>query len=74
MTFMRRFASPEPAMRFRISDEVPAGFVLMPADQFAMAPFPIDWRRTEELYRDALEKAREVLRPSIVDRLAPYWN
>jgi hypothetical protein len=50
-----------------------AGFVLFPVELFANA-FYIDWERTEELYRDAYEQAQAVLRPSITNRLTPYWN
>ncbi len=50
-----------------------AGFVSIPPDAFATA-FQIDWRRTEELYRDAYEQARAVLAPPITNRLTPYWN
>jgi hypothetical protein len=51
----------------------PASFALFPADMFAN-PIRIDWERTEELYRDAYAIVREAQRPTIVDRLAPYWN
>jgi hypothetical protein len=51
----------------------PSGFVLVPPDLFA-APIRIDWERTEELYREAFEQAQAVQRPTIVNRLTPYWN
>jgi hypothetical protein len=61
-------------MRFTISTETPTGFVEVPADQFAAPAFRIDWKLTEQLYREAYERARAELRPSIIDRLAPSWN
>jgi hypothetical protein len=60
-------------MRLVTPPQSPAGFLLLPTDLFAM-PFQIDWERTEELYREAFEQARAVLRPSITNRLTPYWN
>jgi hypothetical protein len=48
-------------------------FVEVPADLITTA-FPIDRQQTEDLYRKAYEQAREMVRPTIVDRLAPFWN
>jgi hypothetical protein len=60
-------------MRLLTPPQPTAGFVLFPTDLFA-TPFQIDWERTEELYREAFEQARAVLRPPITNRLTPYWN
>jgi hypothetical protein len=51
----------------------PKGFLLFPTNIVAGAML-IDWARVKELYRDAFEQAREVQRPPVMDRLAPYWN
>jgi hypothetical protein len=51
----------------------PSGFVCVRPELFAN-PIRIDWERTEDLYREAFEQARAVQRPSIVNRLTPYWN
>ena len=34
----------------------------------------VDRHRVEEVYRDAYEQARAVLRPPVTERLAPIWN
>jgi hypothetical protein len=60
-------------MRVATLTQSPTAFVLINAEQLA-TPFRIDWERTEELYREAREQARAVVRPAIIDRLAPYWN
>jgi hypothetical protein len=67
------FDLPEPAMTALTSRPSPSGFVWVPPELFA-TPIRIDWERTEELYREAFEQAKAVQRPSIVNRLAPYWN
>ena len=51
----------------------PAAFVLCPVDLLA-AVMPVDRHRVEEVYRDAYEQARAVLRPPVTERLAPIWN
>jgi len=53
--------------------ELTSAFVPFPAEVLSH-PFQIDWLQTAELYRIALEHAQAVQRPSIADRLAPYWN
>ena len=60
-------------LQLKLPAQLATGFAALPGEFFAN-PFAIDWQRTEELYREAYEQARAVLRPSIIDRLAPYWN
>ena len=51
------------------------GFVLIPAEVVAIvATDSVDWRQMQDVYRKAFERAKAVLRPSVLDRLAPSWN
>jgi hypothetical protein len=67
------FAFSEPAMRLQSPPESPAAFVSVPVE-LLNSPLSIDWRQTEELYRLALERAQFDSKPTIVNRLAPYWD
>jgi hypothetical protein len=53
--------------------QFPSSFEQLPAELFQNF-FQIDWKQTEEMYREAFEQARAVLRPAVTDRLAPFWN
>jgi hypothetical protein len=60
-------------MRLQLPAEPTDAFVPFPADLLSN-PARIDWPQTEVLYRIALQRAEAAFKPTIIDRLAPYWN
>jgi hypothetical protein len=73
MALESHFDLPEPPMTAITSHPSPSAFAWVSPELFA-TPIRIDWERTEELYREAFEQAQAVQRPSIINRLTPFWN
>jgi len=49
-----------------------ASFQFCPICLFAVVG--MDWLQVQEVYREAYERAKVDLRPTILDQLRPTWN